>query len=70
MPNKLIDLEKPFMKWSCKNIKTESDEATNLYKMHTPQSKLNDITGDGQQNTNSGTTYRRIDLFVFSTNKL
>ena len=70
MPNKFIDLEKQFMKWPCKKIKTESDEATNLYKMQRPQSILNDITGDGQQNTNSGTTYRRMDLFVFSTNKL
>lgn len=70
MPNKLIDLEKPCVKWSCKKIKTESDEATNLYKMQRPDSMSNDITGDGQQNTNSWTTYRRIDLFVFSTNKL
>ena len=38
--------------------------------MQRPDSMSNDITGDGQQNTNSGTTYRRIDLFVFSTNKL
>lgn len=29
MPNKSIDLEKTFMKWSCKKkIKTESDEAS------------------------------------------
>ena len=70
MPNKLIDLEKPFMKWSCKKIKTESDEATNLYKMQRPEGMLNDIIGNGQQNTNSGTSYMRLDLFVFSTNKL
>lgn len=45
------------------------DLATNLYKRQRRDSMLNDITGDTKQNIDSGTSYRKTDLF-FPANKL
>lgn len=39
------------------------DLTTNLYKMQRTENMLNDTSGDSQQNPDSGTSYRKIDLF-------
>lgn len=46
------------------------DLTSNFHKMQRRERLLNDTIGDSQQNLDSWTSYRKTDLFVFSTNKL